>query len=373
MYRINDITRTFSEVPDKLLPYTHSGEGFFGLPEWGNLMAAKVVVMDCMGAFELIKARCTNRDVAAVQGFYGGVFGGKVTSWHWTHLFVDEAAQAREPESLIPLMLVAPGESDFPMPRVVLAGDANQLGPLIVSASSRMNGLSVSLFERLLARPMYAQHPLSRQNVYKRSSKEGWYRPAFVNLIRNYRSHPGILMMPSAMFYNSTLLPEAKKTSSLTTWSSLPNSRIPVLFTPSAEEEVWIPDTAGWYNPSEIAITTQLIQQLLGEFNSSPSLVVAKDIAVIAPFQEHVVRLRTALRKVDLGGVSVGTVENYQGGEMRVTILNCVRSRERFLEWDNSKGRGVIGSRRRFNVAVTRAKELLIIIGNPAILQVRPY
>jgi superfamily I DNA and/or RNA helicase len=55
---------------------------------------------------------------------------------------------------------------------------------------------------------------------------------------------------------------------------------------------------------------------------------------------------------------------------MRVTILNCVRSKDRFLEWDRKKGRGVIGERRRFNVAITRAKELLIIIGNSTILQV---
>ena len=91
---------------------------------------------------------------------------------------------------------------------------------------------------------------------------------------------------------------------------------------------------------------------------------------MIAPFREHVVRMRVALRALNLAAVSVGTVENYQGGEMRVTILNCVRSKERFLDWDKKKGRGVVGEKRRFNVAITRAKELLIIIGNPAILQV---
>jgi superfamily I DNA and/or RNA helicase len=280
---------------------------------------------------------------------------------------VDEAAQAREPETLIPLMLVAPGESKIAMPRVILAGDANQLGPFIVSSVARQNGLQTSLFERLLSRPLYSQHPLSRQNVYKQSSKEGWYRPAFVNLIRNYRSHPGILMMPSAMFYNSTLLPEAQHTSSLLSWSALPNQRIPILFHPCTDDEVWIPDTAGWYNPAEITITTTLIKDLLAEFNT---VLAQTEIAVIVPFREHVVRTRTALRKVNLGNVSVGTVENYQGGERRVTILNCVRSQERFLSWDHTKGRGLVHERRRFNVAVTRAKELLVIIGNPRILKV---
>jgi helicase MOV-10 len=370
MYRINDITRSFTEVPDELLPFSHSTDTFFSLPEWSNLMSAKVVVTDCMGTFELIKARCTNRDIAALQGFYDKVFGGKVR-WHWTHLFVDEAAQAREPETLVPLMLIAPEESQPTMPRVIFAGDANQLGPTILSSTARVNGLDISLFERLLARPIYSQHPLSRQNIYKRSFEEGWTRPAFVNLIRNYRSHPGILMMPSAMFYNSTLLPEARQTSSLLSWSALPNPQIPVLFHPSSDDENWVTDTAGWYNPSEIAVTTKLIRDLLAEFDTSSNKLEPKDIAVITPFREHVVRMRNALRKVNLSAVGVGTVENYQGGEMRVTVLNCVRARRRFLEWDHTKGRGVVGEKRRLNVAVTRAKDLLIIVGNPSILQVR--
>ena len=338
-------------------------------------MAAKVVVTDCMSSFEFIKARCTNRDIASVKDMYDKAFGaGANETWHWTHLFVDEAAQAREPETLIPLMVVAPGINGDGVvgPKLVLAGDSNQLGPGIVAPVAREVGADVSLFDRLLRRPIYAQHPLSRQNVYKRNTERGWYRPAFVNLIRNYRSHAGILMMPSAMFYNSTLLPEARETSSLTKWTGLSNPRIPVLFHPSTGDEIWIQDTAGWYNPSEIGITTNLITNLLTKKNTPGTRVLPHEVAVITPFREHVVRMRVALRALNLADVSVGTVENYQGGEMRVTILNCVRSKERFLDWDKKKGRGVIGERRRFNVAITRAKELLIIIGNPAILQVSP-
>jgi superfamily I DNA and/or RNA helicase len=371
MYRLNDITRTFAEVPDKLMLYSHTAESYFSFPPWGQLMSAKVVVTDCMGAFEFIKARCTNRDLAGVQEFYGKAFGGKLEQWHWTHLFIDEAAQAREPETLIPIMVVAPGlTSGIEMPKVILAGDSNQLGPGIMSTTARQYGLEISLFERLLRRPVYSEHPLARRNVYKKSQVKGWYRPAFVNLIRNYRSHSGILMMPSAMFYHSTLLAEASRTTSLTSWTSLTNPRIPVLFCPSSGDEIWIPDTAGWYNPSEIDITTSFITNLLSSNNTPGATVTAHEIAVISPFREHIIRTRMALRRLGLGAVGVGTVENYQGAEMRVTILNCVRSRSRFLEWDRKKGRGVVGERRRFNVAITRAKELLIIVGNPDLLQV---
>jgi len=375
MFRLNDITRTFAEVPDALMLYSHSTETFFSLPPWEKLMMAKVVVTDCMSSFELIKARCTNRDISPLQDLYRPIFpdqkGSILKRWHWTHLFIDEAAQAREPESLIPLLVVAPESlsNDSIMPKLILAGDSNQLGPNIVSVVARRYGLDISLFERLLKRDVYADHPNARQNIWKHFEGR-WYRPAFVNLIRNYRSHKGILMMPSAMFYNSTLLDEARNTTSLTSWKYLTNPKIPVLFVPCADEEMWIPDTAGWYNPSEIKITVTLIQHLLDKENTPETQVQAAEVAVITPFREQVIRTRKALRKQGLGAVSVGTVENYQGGERRVTILNCVRSTARFLDWDKQKGRGIVNQRQRFNVAITRAKDLLIIIGNPSILQV---
>jgi superfamily I DNA and/or RNA helicase len=373
MYRINDLSRTFAEVPDNLMVYSQPIGTYFGFPPWEQLMSAKVVVTDCMGAFELIRARCTNRDINYVQASHNKVFGGTIKQWHWTHLFVDEAAQAREPETLIPMTVIAPDvDAAIPMPRVIFAGDVNQLGPEIVSATARDDGLAVSLFERLTHRPVYSQHPLSRSNMHKRCTGEGWYRPAFVNLIRNYRSHQGILMMPSVMFYNDTLLAKAAGTESLTSWKTLPNSRIPILFHPSKGEEKWIQDTEGWYNPSEIACTTKLIKNLLQTKNTPGTVVNANEIAVIAPFREHVVHLRNELRKRKLGEVSVGTVENYQGGERRVTIVNSVRATKRFLDRDLKKGRGVVNARRRFNVAITRAKELLIIVGNPDILQAIP-
>ena len=374
MYRINDITRTFAEVPDPLLIYCHTAQTHFSFPPWEQLMAARVVVTDCMNAFELIRARCTNRDFRLVREMYGTAFGEEMRHWHWTHLFMDEAAQAREPEALIPLMVVAPDSgSPLPPPRFIMAGDSNQLGPVISSPIARDAGMAISLFDRLLRRPVYAHHPLSRRNAYKPliNKEQGWIRPAFVNLVRNYRSHAGILMMPSGMFYHSTLIAEvANRTTSLTKWTKLRNPKIPVLFVPSTGEDSWIPDTAGWYNQSEITATKNLIAHLLEKRNTPGTTVSQRDIGVIAPFREHVVRTRTALRNAGFRDVGVGTVENYQGAEMRVTILNCVRSRAMALEWDRQKGRGLIGERRRFNVAITRAKELLVVVGNPYILQV---
>jgi len=74
-----------------------------------------------------------------------------------------------------------------------------------------------------------------------------------------------------------------------------------------------------------------------------------------------------------MGGVDVGTVEDYQGRENRVIIISCVRSSERFLAEDGKKALGFVHERKRMNVAITRAKELLVVIGNGSVLQKDTY
>jgi len=94
---------------------------------------------------------------------------------------------------------------------------------------------------------------------------------------------------------------------------------------------------------------------------------------VMAPWREQVWKLREQLRKEGLNAVDVGTVEDFQGRESRVVIISCVRSNPRFLEEDGRKGLGFVFERKRMNVAITRAKELLVVIGNGALLQRDPY
>lgn len=115
------------------------------------------------------------------------------------------------------------------------------------------------------------------------------------------------------------------------------------------------------------------------------------EISVISPFREQVWKIRASLRNVALGAVDVGDVESLQGAEKcvhpycseptsgdrmfcspysRVVIVSTVRSSGRFLADDQRFNRGVIFEAKRFNVSLTRAKELLIIVGNGDILKV---
>jgi superfamily I DNA and/or RNA helicase len=80
--------------------------------------------------------------------------------------------------------------------------------------------------------------------------------------------------------------------------------------------------------------------------------------------------MRTRLRKLGMRGVDVGNVEAYQGREFKVAILSPVRSNARFLAEDKRTNMGLYNERRRLNVALTRSKDALIIVGNANLLKV---
>jgi len=148
-------------------------------------------------------------------------------------------------------------------------------------------------------------------------------------------------------------------------WSGLSNPCVPILFKGCESEDMTVDEGASWYNEGEI---NQVVETILSLQRDRPD-IQAKEIAVITPWREQVWRIRAKLRSIGLHGVDVGHVESYQGAEFKVTILSCVRSRHRFIAADRNAGVGFYDSPKRFNVAITRAKELLVIIGNANLLK----
>ncbi|XP_067091219.1 RNA helicase Mov10l1 [Osmerus mordax] len=269
---------------------------------------------------------------------------------HFTHVFLDESGQATEPEALIPMGLVSERDG-----QIILAGDPCQLGPVVKSKLASAFGLGVSLLERLMANPLY-------------SRKECGYNPMLVTkLVYNYRSHEALLALPSRMFYEGELCVRSQRAvvDSLCHWTHLPTKGFPLLFHGVRGMEMREGRNPSWFNPGEavqvMLYCCQLAKKLYNPVNAS-------DIGIIAPYKKQVEKIRVLLHGVGLSDIKVGSVEEFQGQEFLVIILSTVRSSEAVKDDDVQSVLGFLTNPKRFNVAITRPKALLIVVGNPHIL-----
>ncbi|KAI1498916.1 P-loop containing nucleoside triphosphate hydrolase protein [Biscogniauxia marginata] len=379
LLRLNRQSRTFAEVPSTLLPFCYVVGNVFSIPPFQQLMAYRIVVTTCRDASILLWARMTNTDLSSsLYNLHAAIHPyspPKEIQLHWTALLIDEAAQAIEPDALIPLSIVAPPHEQIPIatsPLVVMAGDQYQLGPRTSLPSSPLKN---SLFSRLFSRPVYADHPLARGNEGRQPppltrSMLPIYRPAFSNLIRNYRSHPAILAVPSNLFYADTLVPEARDVHRVLTWSEWKGKKWPVLFHNNASRDELEREGGGWYNDGEARIACDYAASIV-----ESGLVEPKEVCIMSPFKAQVQQIRKLIRgmgKDGLWGVNIGPTEAFQGLEKGVVILCTTRSKQRFVEKDRELAWGIIGMPNTMNVAITRAKYGLIVIGKEELLRGDP-
>ncbi|OCH84002.1 hypothetical protein OBBRIDRAFT_840039 [Obba rivulosa] len=99
--------------------------------------------------------------------------------------------------------------------------------------------------------------------------------------------------------------------------------------------------------------------------------ISGEEIGIIAPYNAQCRKIRMALKGV-ADEIKVGSVEEFQGQERRVIIISSVRSSREFVNYDLKHTLGFVANPRRFNVAVTRAKALLVVIGDPSVLSLDP-
>jgi hypothetical protein len=114
-----------------------------------------------------------------------------------------------------------------------------------------------------------------------------------------------------------------------------------------------------------------LVQRLL----ASDFGINTNHIGVIAPYRKQVQKIRLLLRNDNLSAVRVGTVDDYQGQEERIIIISTTLSNSERLgkEEDTDSSLGFLSNERRFNVAITRATSLCIIVGNPYLMLARGH
>ncbi|XXG71977.1 hypothetical protein AAC387_Pa07g1182 [Persea americana] len=243
-------------------------------------------------------------------------------------LVIDEAAQLKECESTIPLQLLG-------IRRAILIGDERQLSAMVKSKVSESAGFGRSLFERL--------------------SSLGLGKD-LLNI--QYRMHPSISSFPNANFYNNKILdgpnvkdPDYKR-------HYLPARMYGSYSFINVAEGMEVFDRQSPKNVVEVAAVLQLVRSLFeASFSSNQKL----SVGVVCPYSAQVSEIQQKLgKKYETFGdftVSVKSIDGFQGGEEDVIIISTVRS--------NSKGAvGFLSNLQRTNVALTRARHCLWIIGN---------
>ncbi|GAA5884186.1 hypothetical protein JCM16303_005959 [Sporobolomyces ruberrimus] len=272
---------------------------------------------------------------------------------HFSHIFVDEAGQATEPETFLPISLADDDTS------VVLAGDPKQLGPVVRSVVAGNLGLKTSLLERLMSTPLYDQHSIEYRGL------------TYTKLVKNYRNHPAILFTSNREFYLNELELCASKqvTGQLRNWEGWPKKDFPIMFHSVKGKDEREGTSPSFFNVAEISIIKEVVESL----QSSKRIQVSdSDIGIISPYSAQCKKLRLALNQHDRPRLTIGTVEQFQGSERSVIIMSTVRSNKEFLKHDKRFALGFIGNEKRFNVAVTRPQAGLVIVGDPEILALDP-
>ncbi|XP_069711214.1 5'-3' DNA helicase ZGRF1 isoform X2 [Phaenicophaeus curvirostris] len=238
-------------------------------------------------------------------------------------VMLDECSQMTEPASLLPI-------ARFQCEKLVLVGDPKQLPPTIQGSESiHEKGLEQTLFDRLC---LMGHEP--------------------VLLRTQYRCHPAISAIANELFYEGSLIDgvSEKERSPLLDW-------LPTLCFYSVNGMEQIERDNSFYNMAEAHFTIKLIQSLIA------SGIEGSTIGVITLYKSQMYKIQNLLGSVHseafkIKAVQVSTVDAFQGAEKEVVVLSCVRTRQM----------GFIDSEKRMNVALTRAKRHLLIVGNLACL-----
>ena len=356
--RIGNPTR----VNDKMLSFTYERR-FEAHPDYPQLWSIRKALRELRQhrkrgdssyhqKTERLKSRATELEVRINSELFGearviactltGSAHRLLQGQRYNTLFIDEAAQALEAACWIPMRKVS---------RVVLAGDHCQLPPTVKSIAALKAGLGKTLMERIVEN-----------------------HPDEVSLLKiQYRMNEQIMRFSSDWFYHGQV-------------ESAPSVRhrgildydIPIEWrqasiddegTPPAEE--FVGESFGRINKTEAQLTLDTLQRYFEKIGKQRVLDERIDVGVISPYRAQVQYLRQQLRKREFFKpfrhlISVNTVDGFQGQERDIIVISLVRS--------NDEGQiGFLRDLRRMNVAITRARMKLIIMGNASTMTRHPF
>ena len=250
---------------------------------------------------------------------------------HFSTLFFDEASQALEAISWIPLLKCK---------RVIFSGDHFQLPPVVKSIRAKQEGLAETMLDRCIKHPNIS-----------------------TLLTRQYRMHQHIMQFSNHYFYNNELEADATvKETLLSLNEDIDILNIPVELIDTAGcsfDELQNPETLSLSNVGEANLVFKHLELLLQQYQFSGE-EQKLSIGIISPYKEQIELLKEKLVEFDYSAypvseLAVKTIDGFQGEERDVIYISLVRSN------DNSEI-GFLSDVRRMNVALTRAKKKLVVI-----------
>ena len=270
-----------------------------------------------------------------------------LTGRHFGTLFIDEAAQALEASCWIAIQ-----KAD----RVILAGDHRQLPPTVKSPAALSGGLDKTLMQTICEN-----------------------KPRCVSMLTvQYRMADEIMQFPNQEFYDGLLQsdPGVKYRGILdwdtaVEWVEAGGEERPPFRFPFEEGETLAPDGLSHINPVEAELALQTLHDYIERIGKDRILYERLDIGIISPYKGQVHLLRKMLRKDSYWKplrhlISINTVDGFQGQERDIILISMVRQ--------NEQGQvGFLADLRRMNVAITRARMKLIIIGHSPTLCRHPF
>lgn len=241
-------------------------------------------------------------------------------------VLIDEASQATEPEVLVPITHGAQ--------RVILVGDQCQLQPVVLSGQCKQCGLDCSLFERLIRIGMNT------------------------SLLRTqYRMHPILSAFSNHVFYNDKLKDGvSERNRPINPRICYPNRKVPMCFYHIVGNETVGGNGSSYMNMTEGKAVIEITLSLIS------SGVDPSQIGIITGYTGQKLLIQNLLSKSHLTSVEFASVNMYQGREKDYIIFSCVRSNNRNVI-------GFLSDKKRLNVALTRARYGIFVIGNAELLK----
>lgn len=351
--RIGNPTR----VNDKMLSFTYERR-FEAHPDYPQLWSIRKAIRELRQQrkhadswhqkMDRLKSRATELELRIRSSIFGearviastltGAANRVLEGEKYSTLFIDEAAQALEAACWIAIRKAG---------RVILAGDHCQLPPTVKSIMALKGGLGKTLMERIVEN-----------------------KPETVTLLKmQYRMNEQIMKFSSDWFYNGMV--ESAPTVS---HRGILDYDTPMMWIDTAEcdgKEEFVGENFGRINRAEAELTLQTLQQYLEKIGKQRILEESIDVGIISPYRAQVQLLRKELRKREFFRpyrhlLTVNTVDGFQGQERDIILISLVRS-------NDGGDIGFLRDLRRMNVAITRARMKLVILGSSATMTSHPF